>query len=486
MERLFLGIILIFFWTNSFGIVPNSEVTTIPQSIISKASKFGPIVRLHSDDKFRPSSVKWYVSKTRMRYHHKRDFDHQMIYTGRVTVKNMITQSHQDLNFFNKHAGYRNRSGYDTKNGSKSFSKSNFFLEIDVDKNESRKGQYKAFQNLKSSHTVPCYVHIRKVAAHANWWDYQYMFYYPYNGKIGGGGAHEGDWEMITVRVNMDTEKIVSIYMAVHSGEGKWYQPNQCQFSNGHVVVYSAKHSHASYPRAKRYKRKLLPSDYTNNKGPIWNCYKNVVYVGTINKPKKNQEWIQYSGYWGEIGDRPILNFLKIKGVEIGITGPTFPSDGPHGPAYKDWWYYGNKEGDSNFGLMPEKAGSGRNNCTPKGKLSGIVKGKIKYFGKNAIGYKVMVIDHDKAFKIGDEDKKDDVMCTVITDRAGNFEVAYDRSTLRWDRTKLTRRFTQYRPDIYVIVLKKLGAYWYPVYKSGVKNNHRMSKVYKMNINIRK
>ncbi len=291
---------------------------------------------------------------------------------------------------------------------------------------------------------------------------------------------------MVTVRVNMDNEKIVSIYMAAHSGEGKWYAPQKCQFSNGHVIVYSAHHSHASYPSAGKHKRKKpAPSDFTNNKGPIWNCYKNLIYVGEVDRPKKDQEWIQYSGYWGEIGDRPILNFLKIEGVEIGITGPTMPSDGPHGPAFKDSWYFGNKDKNNYYGPIPTKAGSGTNNCTPKGKKSGVVKGRIKYFGQNAIGYKVVIIDSDKAFKIGDEDKKDDFMCAAITDRSGKFYITYDRSTLRWDKTKHTRRFTQYRPDIYLVVLKKLGNYWRPIYKSGVKNNHRMSDKYTKNIHIR-
>lgn len=144
---------------------------------------------------------------------------------------------------------------------------------------------------------------------------------------------------------------------------------------------------------------------------------------------------------------------------------------------------YKNKECTRNTSSIIN-AGSGRNNCTPKGKKSGVVRGKVYHIGQNTIGYRVTIFDRDKRGRKGDKDNKDDKMCSVITNAKGEYRMSYDRSTLRWDQTRWTRRFTQYRPDIYAIVEQKLNGKWVRVHTSKEYKNHRMSDDLVLNLSF--
>jgi hypothetical protein len=97
--------------------------------------------------------------------------------------------------------------------------------------------------------------------------DLQYWFFYPYNGSIGGviaplgfSGAHEGDWEHVTVRISDYADpkkrKIRGVFFAAHgSAEGAWMVEQSNRPTDGsysvlpgttHPIVYAAYHSHAS------------------------------------------------------------------------------------------------------------------------------------------------------------------------------------------------------------------------------------------------
>lgn len=144
---------------------------------------------------------------------------------------------------------------------------------------------------------------------------------------------------------------------------------------------------------------------------------------------------------------------------------------------------YKNKECTTNTSSLIN-AGSGRSNCTPKNKPSGVVRGKVYHIGQLAIGYRIILYDRDKKGRKGDKDNRDDKMCTVLTNSKGEYRINYDRSTLRWDKTKWTRRFTQYRPDIYAVVEQKLNGKWIQVYTSKEYKNHRMSDDLVLNLSF--
>lgn len=153
-------------------------------------------------------------------------------------------------------------------------------------------------------------------------------------------GAHQGDWEHITVRVLADGQTIHRVFYARHDSaeEGVWAAPSgtpgndkeEFQVENlTHPVVYSAKHSHASYTSEGEHIRKWkgfdegLPNDYTKkepgNQLLIWRTESLLENIGEREYPRQGQEWIQYTGRWGRLQSDDALGIAP---------------HGPYGPAF--------------------------------------------------------------------------------------------------------------------------------------------------------
>ena len=114
-----------------------------------------------------------------------------------------------------------------------------------------------------------------KIYVHALGWtrngrsgyDFQYFFFYPYNGtgsliiRLGGldsgdigipAGAHQGDWESIIVRTDIEGN-VIGIYCNQHS-DGTWYLPGEIQWSTDlHPHIYVARSGHPSYVNAGHF-----------------------------------------------------------------------------------------------------------------------------------------------------------------------------------------------------------------------------------------
>ena len=463
------------FCFNYIGLGQNA----IPQSVINQAKKYAPEVRLHPSEKYRPSSIPWYLKRSTLLFTAPQTLPGQfktrmtLLKKGQITVSSLKKQKPK-VGKTTYHA---------IEKGNKK--KMPFLLDLDgTDTN--KKGEYRLFKNNKRTAGTNSYLNIRRVKEGHNWWDFQYLFFYPYNGKLKldgilgnvvKGGKHEGDFEHITIRFNMNTSKIVAVYYSVHGQkEGSWLVPGQFKMNSfGQPIVYSAKDSHACYASVGRHKRNRgLPDDYTKNGGAFWDCRKKLIYVGTINQPIAGQEWIGYTGQWGEGG---------------------VISSGPGGPgSFLSWWNYGDIQGandykDNYLGPLPTSdvyATNGVGDCTPKGLSSGIIKGNIKRKGKNVKGYRVRAYDKDVKRRRGDVDGRDDFICSCVISSSGNYKISYDRSTKRWDTTRNPKWDTVYRPDIYLIIDEpKKGGGWNEIARTKEKRNHRMSKELKLNINIR-
>lgn len=313
------------------AVIPSTTSLKTKLEFLQVLYNYAPEVRLHPDDKYRPSSVKWFLDRVHMRRHRDVVADVRILDTGRVNIQNLVEQSDGG-----QHSG-GNR-------------KTNFFIQIQV--RGTRKGENAKFTSRRTN-DVACYGHLRKVANRSNWWDFQYMFFFPFSGNpdiphVRDVGAHEGDWEHITVRVNMDDWLIKGVYFAVHE-TGYWADvPTTSDPRNeetkyrinaqGQPIVYSAWHTHATYsgtgpkPRLEVAGRAVY-HDKVADGGPIWNCRGRLKFVGERSSPTRNQEWIKYSGRWGEIG----------------AGGGRLPESksGPYSPAFQDgrWWLEKEREG---------------------------------------------------------------------------------------------------------------------------------------------
>ena len=82
----------------------------------------------------------------------------------------------------------------------------------------------------------------------------QYWFYYFYNdyNLAGGIGLHEGDWEMVQLRMDSDRKRPdLAVYAQhVHAEQASWEEVEKLPGSPDTAVVYVARGSHASYFKA--------------------------------------------------------------------------------------------------------------------------------------------------------------------------------------------------------------------------------------------
>jgi hypothetical protein len=140
-------------------------------------SRFAPEVRLHPDDPHRPSSVSWYLERTRLRRKRglfRRDVD--VIAAGRLTPESLARASSTE-------------PGDPTD------------LYLDIPRGANRRNTQQGFRPVAGLLSAPCYVNVRSVKVGASAvFDLQYWFFYPFNQRArraarnapGRLGAHNG------------------------------------------------------------------------------------------------------------------------------------------------------------------------------------------------------------------------------------------------------------------------------------------------------
>ena len=145
----------------------------------------------------------------------------------------------------------------------------------------------------------------------------QYWFFYYYNNKAFLGiGLHEGDWEMMQIRLDRQSKPNVLTYSQHREGaRASWSNVERVKTPDGPApVVYCARGSHACYFRPGVHKEAPIVPDYNDAKGPR---IRPDVVVISDNSPR----WVRWPGRWGST---PRRNFLE--------------SDSPRGPLQHWQW----------------------------------------------------------------------------------------------------------------------------------------------------
>jgi hypothetical protein len=160
--------------------------------------------------------------------------------------------------------------------------------------------------DARSMHARPGYAdqiygHAVRDSADALW--LQYWFFYYYNNKAFlFMGLHEGDWEMIQLRLGADGEPDAATY-AQHSGgeRAAWSDLELDNSAEGPVpFVYSARGSHASYFRRGTYPEAPVVPDHNDAGGP--RVRPQLVVIGD-----QSPSWAAWPGRWGSTrADGPI------------------------------------------------------------------------------------------------------------------------------------------------------------------------------------
>jgi hypothetical protein len=150
----------------------------------------------------------------------------------------------------------------------------------------------------------------------------QYWFWFYYNPKdFAGRGRHEGDWEMIQLRLEGDSPACAVYAQHDHARKEGWDRVQTHPAPNGpHPVVYVAAESHASY--------------FEDGTHPAFGRADNAYGDGPEVLPELEEleEWASWPGRWGN--SRGIFSWVPF--VRRPPAGRSPKSPGHQGPKWHD------------------------------------------------------------------------------------------------------------------------------------------------------
>jgi hypothetical protein len=282
--------------------------------IIEVVKKYGPTLHLHPDEKYKMSSVEWFLERASLYKGGKKVSD------VRGDVKALPTGTSTD---------------------------ESYWLDIPSD---ARPGDMSS---------AVAYVHARETST-SGLYGVQFWFFYPYNGPgtaklypvdkkvdLDPFGLHTGDWERVELLVN---EKLVpqKMWLAAH-GSGAWTTLNVAN----RLDLYSSRNGHATYDK--------IGQNLTEEKKKVLG--QTIYDIGLRNDTEKGgasidcstryrlldhdaPAWLDYPGLWG-----PIVDFTKVlkdtlKDIPSVVSSPlesllkSLPDEvkgyqGPNGPKMK-------------------------------------------------------------------------------------------------------------------------------------------------------
>jgi hypothetical protein len=135
----------------------------------------------------------------------------------------------------------------------------------------------------------------RAVPARAGGEWLQYWLFYGYQDQDRGivrAGRHEGDWELVQLRVTDAGRPVEAVY-AQHSGAERC-SADELTFRGGRPLVFAAHGSHASYLRAGTRDRMWPdPNDEADGRGPV-------VSPRLVEITRDSPSWMRRSTPWGD------------------------------------------------------------------------------------------------------------------------------------------------------------------------------------------
>ncbi|CAK8532157.1 unnamed protein product [Lathyrus sativus] len=292
---------------------------------------YSPLMYVHPDEEYLPSSVNWFFSNGALLYK-----------KGEESTPVAIAQNGINL-------------PQDPNNDG------TYWLDLpadDANKDRVKKG------NLQSAES---YVHVKPMLG-GTFTDIAMWIFYPFNGpgrakvkfidiKLGKIGEHVGDWEHVTLRVSNLDGKLWKMYFSQHS-KGEWVDSSQLEFqteNNKRPVFYSSLHGHASYPHeglVLQGKNGIGIRNDSAKSSMIMDLGKFVLVSAEYLEPfVVEPSWLKYFREWGPKIDydldeelRKVEKILpwKLKDVFENIIRSlpkeVLGEEGPTGPKVKSNW----------------------------------------------------------------------------------------------------------------------------------------------------
>ncbi|ONI20178.1 hypothetical protein PRUPE_2G001300 [Prunus persica] len=289
---------------------------------------YSPLIYLHPDEVYLPSSVGWFFSNGALLY--KKQGDAVAI---EPTGSNLPQGGSND---------------------------GSYWLDLPVDKGAS--------ERVKKGDLPDCqvYLHIKPMMG-STFTDIAIWVFYPFNGparakveffniSLGKIGEHVGDWEHLTLRVSNFTGELWRVFFSQHSG-GTWVDASQLEFENGNKAVgYASLHGHALYPKAGLVLQGSggigIRNDTAKSK-KVLDTGRSLLLVSAeyLGSAVTEPPWLNYSRKWGPNISYDIAD--EIKTVEKLLPGKlksafdkfvkSLPNEvlgeeGPTGPKMKNSW----------------------------------------------------------------------------------------------------------------------------------------------------
>lgn len=152
-----------------------------------------------------------------------------------------------------------------------------------------------ASMEIQQGYADRTYGHVAYGEDGALWLQYWIYYYYDDQVNLTGSGAHEGDWEMVQIRLDTSDHPDRAAYAQHATGERcDW---GEVDSSGGRPIVYVAQGSHASYFRPGHYDTPN-PDDNADGQG-----IEGAPLVDQIRSD--NPSWVGWPGKWGDSGDAP-------------------------------------------------------------------------------------------------------------------------------------------------------------------------------------
>ena len=179
------------------------------------------------------------------------------------------------------------------------------------------RSQYVKLREARADLRNKIYGHAQTDPDGALWLQYWFWYFYNDYQLAAGFGLHEGDWEMVELRMAGDTPDLALYAQHAYAESRSWDEVEKT--ADGRPVTYPGRGSHASYFTAGLYE--------TEGWYDIVDGKRDTPVFDLVVVPDDEPGWVEWPGAWGDTKPR-------IKDLEE-------PS--PTGPAQHPYWEHPEK-----------------------------------------------------------------------------------------------------------------------------------------------
>jgi hypothetical protein len=248
-----------------------------------RAVLYAPLLVLHRDEPFRPSTVQWALDRSVLKFSRDNQVDVRL--AGRPNATQLGDRGPSTYGYVHNGRAYRAsdctrpRDGGCARNGLKP--NEGFFLDVDDSAHGGPKtGSREIYYQYGPSKEGGTFL--------------TYWFYFPYDEfRWKQFQAHEGDWERVVIR--FDTTGAPAAVAYHHHNCYSRYAWGAVPKTGTHPIAYVAKSSHGVWT-GKGGNCGGTPSDVTDLGGPRWQTWTgSVAWV-------RDRGFYGFGGAWGSVG----------------------------------------------------------------------------------------------------------------------------------------------------------------------------------------